>query len=160
MPSFDVVSEVDMHEVSNAVDQARREVGTRFDFKGTDSKYELADDVVTLISESDFQIKQMLDILRTRLSKRNVDVGCLLEDDPVESGKTVSQKVTVRQGLDSDLCRKVVKEIKGAKLKVQSSIQGDRVRVSGKKRDDLQDAISLLKEKEFELPFQYTNFRD
>lgn len=160
MPTFDVVSEVDMHEVHNAVDQANREVNTRFDFKGTGSKFELAEADVTMTSESDFQLKQMLEILNQKLAKRKVDVGCLSIADPEMSGSEARQVVTVRQGLDTDLCRKVVKEIKGAKLKVQASIQGDRVRVAGKKRDDLQDVIAHLKDKDFGLPFQYINFRD
>ncbi|MEM7253834.1 MAG: YajQ family cyclic di-GMP-binding protein [Pseudomonadota bacterium] len=160
MPSFDVVSEVDMHEVTNAVDQARREIDTRFDFKGTNSAIEHETATITLVSESDFQLQQILDVLRSKMVKRKIDVGCLAVSEPEMSGQQVRQELTVRQGLDSDLCRNVVKHIKGAKLKVQASIQGDRVRVSGKKRDDLQSVISLLKEEDFGLPFQYENFRD
>ena len=160
MPSFDVVSEVDMHEVANAVDQASREVGTRFDFKGTESSFAQDGEVVTITSESDFQVQQMLEILRGRLAKRKVDIGCLAVADPETVGKLTRQRVTIRQGLDSDLCRRVVREIKGSKLKVQASIQGDRVRVSGKKRDDLQQVIGQLREIDFGLPFQYVNFRD
>lgn len=160
MPSFDVVSEVDMHEVANAVDQASREVGTRFDFKGTESSFAQDSEVVTITSESDFQVQQMLEILKGRLAKRKVDIGCLTVSDPETAGKLARQRVTIRQGLDSDLCRRVVREIKGSKLKVQASIQGDRVRVSGKKRDDLQQVIGRLKEIDFGLPFQYVNFRD
>ena len=160
MPSFDVVSEVDMHEVTNAVDQANREVTTRFDFKGTGSKYEREGDNVLMVSQSEFQLQQMIDILRQKLAKRQVDIGCLAVGDPELVGKEARQQVTVRQGLDTDLCRKVVKEIKSQKVKVQASIQGDRVRITGKKRDDLQSVISLLKEKDYDLPFQYINFRD
>ena len=160
MPTFDVVSEVDMHEVANAIDQAKREINTRFDFKGTKSDIESEGQTITLISESDFQLNQMLDILRTKMVKRKIDVGCLSVGEPLMSGQQARQSVTVRQGLDTDLCRKVVKQIKTAKLKVQASIQGDRVRVSGKKRDDLQEVIALLKESDYELPFQYENFRD
>ncbi|MFT5392213.1 MAG: hypothetical protein ACI8PT_002410 [Gammaproteobacteria bacterium] len=160
MPTFDVVSEVDMHEVSNAVDQSSREVNTRFDFKGTGSKFELEDGEISMVSESEFQLQQMLEVLRAKLSKRKVDVACLSIGDVQMTLNEARQRITVRQGLDSDLCRKVVKEIKTAKLKVQASIQGDQVRVSGKKRDDLQDVIALLKDKDYELPFQYINFRD
>jgi uncharacterized protein YajQ (UPF0234 family) len=160
MPTFDVVSEVDMHEVSNAVDQSSREVNTRFDFKGTGSKFELEDSEISMVSESEFQLQQMLEVLRAKLSKRKVDVACLSIGDVQMTLNEARQRITVRQGLDADLCRKVVKEIKTAKLKVQASIQGDQVRVSGKKRDDLQDVIALLKDKDYELPFQYINFRD
>ncbi|MCP5152205.1 MAG: YajQ family cyclic di-GMP-binding protein [Ectothiorhodospiraceae bacterium] len=160
MPSFDVVSEVDMHEVANAVDQANREVGTRFDFKGTDSSYARDDAVVNMTSQSDFQLEQMLDILQTKLARRGVDIACLKVDEPELVGKTARQKVTIRQGLDSDLCREIVKQVKASKLKVQAAIQGDRVRVTGKKRDDLQQVITLLRGESHEMPLQYTNFRD
>jgi len=160
VPSFDVVSEVDMHEVTNALDQANREVTTRFDFKGSGSKFTLEGSEVRLVAASEFQLQQMLDVLRQKLSKRQVDVGCLEVGEPETVGREARQRVTVRQGLDTELCRKVVKEVKGTKIKVQVSIQGDRVRVSGKKRDDLQEVIVFLKEREFGLPFQYANFRD
>lgn len=160
MPSFDVVSEVDMHEVTNAVDQANREVSTRFDFKGTNARFELAGSVVTLHAEAEFQLQQMYDILQTRLSRRGVDIACLEPGEVQQSGKEVHQAVTIRQGLDSDLARKIVKIIKDAKLKVQAAIQGDKVRVTGKKRDDLQKVIALLKEAKIDLPLQFTNFRD
>lgn len=160
VPSFDVVSEVDMHEVTNAVDQASREVATRFDFKGTGAKFSLDGPELTLAGPSEFHLQQMLEILRQKLAKRRVDVGCLAVGEPETSGQQARQRLTVRQGLDVDLARKVVKEIKVAKLKVQASIQGDRVRVSGKKRDDLQDVIARLREHDFGLPFQYVNFRD
>ena len=160
MPSFDLVSEVNMHEVTNAVDQANREVGTRFDFKGTDSKFERDEAVITLASQSEFQLRQMLDILQSKLSRRGVDIACLQVDAPEVTGKEARMKVTVRQGLDADLCRRVVKEIKGTKLKVQSSIQGDRVRVSGKKRDDLQAVIAAMRKLELGMPVQFVNFRD
>ena len=160
MPSFDVVSEIDMHEVTNAVDQANREVGTRFDFKGTDARYELNDNVVTMHAEAEFQLQQMLDILRAKLAKRNVDLGCLKVEDPELVGKNARQAVTLRQGLDSVLTKKLVKLLKESKMKVQASIQGDKVRVSGKKRDDLQAAIALLREADVDMPLQYENFRD
>jgi uncharacterized protein YajQ (UPF0234 family) len=160
MPSFDVVSEVDMHEVTNAVDQANREVTTRFDFKGTNARYELNESVVSMKAEAEFQLQQMLDILQTKLNRRGVDIACLQLAEPQQSGKEVRQEVTIRQGLDSVLSKKIVKLIKDAKLKVQAAIQGDKVRVTGKKRDDLQQVIAMLKEAKLELPLQYNNFRD
>lgn len=160
MPSFDVVSEFDAHEASNAVDQANREVTNRFDFKGTGSKYVLEDNVVSLTSQTDFQLKQMLDILRQKLSKRGIDIACLKEEEPEVTGNEARQKVTMRQGLETSLSRDLVKKIKSSKLKVQSAIQGEKLRISGKKRDDLQAAIALLKEQDCELPLQYENFRD
>jgi len=160
MPSFDVVSEVDMQEVTNAVDQANREVATRFDFKGTGSNYQRDAAVVTMESGSEFQLRQMLDILQSKLNRRGIDIRCLSVDEPRLSGKVAHQSVTLRQGLDSDLARSLVKRIKDAKLKVQAAIQGDKLRVSGKKRDDLQKVIALLKEADTELPLQYNNFRD
>lgn len=160
MPSFDVVSEFDMHEAVNAVDQANREVTTRFDFKGTDSKFEQQDAVITMQSQSDFQLKQMLDILHNKLGKRGIDIACLKIDEPEIVGKTARQTVTLRQGLDADLARKIIKKIKETKIKVQASIQGEKIRVTGKKRDDLQQVIALLREENFGLPLQYENFRD
>ena len=160
MPSFDVVSNFDAHEASNAIDQANREVNTRFDFKGTGSKYELEDQVVTMTSQSDFQLQQMLDILQQKLVKRGIDIGCLDVQDPVISGQEARQQVILRRGIDTDRARKLVKQIKGAKLKVQAAIQGDKLRVSGKKRDDLQSVIAMLKQEDIGLPLQYENFRD
>lgn len=160
MPSFDVVSEVDMHEVTNAVDQANREVNTRFDFKGTNARFERLDNVVTMIAEAEFQLQQMLDILQTKLHKRDVDIACLEMAEPQVAGKEARQEVTLRAGIDTPLARKIVKLVKDSKSKVQAAIQGDKVRVSGKKRDDLQKIISLLREQDFDLPLQFTNFRD
>ena len=160
MPSFDIVSDFDAHEASNAVDQANREVHTRFDFKGTGSKFELDAQVITLTTQSDFQLKQMLDILRQKLAKRSVDIGCMEEQEAELSGSEARQKVILRRGIEADLARKLVKMIKGSKLKVQTAIQGDKLRVSGKKRDVLQDVIALLKEADVNLPLQYENFRD
>ena len=160
MPSFDVVSEVEMHEVTNGVDQANREVSTRFDFKGTNASFELSDSVITMKADADFQLKQMLDILQTKLSRRGIDIACLEIGDIQQSGKEVRQEITVRQGLDSALCKKIVKLIKDKKLKVQAAIQGEKVRVTGKKRDDLQQVIAMLKEAKLDLPLQYNNFRD
>jgi cyclic-di-GMP-binding protein len=160
MPSFDVVSEFDTHEASNAVDQANREVDTRFDFKGTGSKYVLEGNVITMTSQTDFQLQQMRDILRQKLAKRGIDIACMKEDEPEISGSEARQKITLRQGIESDLARDLVKRIKGSKLKVQAAIQGEKLRVTGKKRDDLQAVISLLKEAGVDLPLQYENFRD
>ena len=160
MPSFDVVSDFDAHEASNAVDQANREVTQRFDFKGTGSKYELDEQVIALTTQSDFQLKQMVDILHLKLSKRGIDVGCLDAQEPEFSGNEARQKIILRRGIDPDRARKLVKQIKAAKLKVQTAIQGDKLRVSGKKRDDLQAVIGLLKDTDIGLPLQYENFRD
>ena len=160
MPSFDVVSDFDAHEVSNAVDQANREVSTRFDFKGTGSKYELEAQLITVTTQSDFQLKQMLDILRQKLSRRGVDIGCMKEEEPEITGTKAKQDVVLRKGIETLLAKSLVKTIKGSKLKVQAAIQGDKLRVSGKKRDDLQSVISLLKDTDVDLPLQYENFRD
>jgi hypothetical protein len=160
MPSFDVVSDFDAHEVVNAVDQANREVNTRFDFKGTGSKYELEGQLITLTTQSDFQLKQMLDILRQKLTKRGVDIGCMKEEEPELTGSQARQNVLLRKGIETLLAKSLVKTIKGSKLKVQAAIQGEKLRVSGKKRDDLQSVISLLKDTDVDLPLQYENFRD
>ena len=160
MPSFDVVSEFDAHEASNAVDQANREVTTRFDFKGTGSKFVLDGQEIAMTSQSDFQLKQMLDILRQKMSKRGVDIGCIKEEEPEITGSEARQKIILRQGIDTPLARDLVKKIKAMKIKVQSAIQGDKLRVSGKKRDDLQAVISMLKDTDVDLPLQYENFRD
>ncbi|MDH5455660.1 MAG: YajQ family cyclic di-GMP-binding protein [Gammaproteobacteria bacterium] len=160
MPSFDVVSDFDAHEASNGVDQANREVTTRFDFKGTGSKFELEDSVILLTTQSDFQLKQMMDILHQKLAKRGIDIGCLDEQEPEFSGSEARQRVIMRRGIDTDRARKLVKQIKAAKMKVQAAIQGDKLRVTGKKRDDLQAVIAMLKESDIGLPLQYENFRD
>jgi len=160
MPSFDVVSDFDAHEARNAVDQASREVTTRFDFKGTGSKFELEEQVISLTTQSDFQLKQMIDILHQKLSKRGINIACLDAQEPEFSGSEARQKIILRRGIDTDRARKLVKQVKAAKLKVQSAIQGDKLRISGKKRDDLQAVISLLKETDIGLPLQYENFRD
>jgi len=160
MPSFDVVSEVNHHELSNAVDQANREVTTRFDFKGTGSNFELAGNLVTMNTESEFQLQQMYDILCNKLVKRGVDIACLELGDPNVQLKTATQQVTVREGIDTAEAKKMIKLIKDRKLKVQAAIQGDQLRVTGKKRDDLQEVIALLKEGKFAMPLQFKNFRD
>ena len=158
--SFDVVSDFDAHEASNAVDQANREVSNRFDFKGTGSKYELDGQLITLTSPTDFQLKQMLDILRQRLAKRGIDVACMKEEETEISLNEARQKVILRQGIETPLAKDLVKQIKTSKIKVQTAIQGDKLRVSGKKRDDLQSVISILKKADIDLPLQYENFRD
>jgi uncharacterized protein YajQ (UPF0234 family) len=160
MPSFDIVSEVNPHEVANAVDQASREVSQRFDFKGTNSKFELKDTVVTLTAPADFQLKQMLEILKLKLSKRGIDVACLEIKEPVVTGQTARQEIVLRQGVDTELGKKIQRLIKDSKLKVQAALQDKQVRVTGKSRDDLQSAIALVRKGGFDLPLQYTNFRD
>ena len=160
MPSFDIVSEVDLHEAANAVDQANREVGARFDFKGSGANYVLKDAVITLEAGNEFQLQQMREILHPRLAKRGIDLLCLKVDPPVSAGRQARQTVTLRQGLDTPLAKQIIKLIKDRKLKVQAAIQGEQVRVTGKKRDDLQEAIALLRQSDLELPLQFTNFRD
>ena len=160
MPSYDMVSEVDSHELTNAVDQANRELGTRFDFKGVDAKFVLEDQTITQSAPSDFQLKQMNDILRARLIARGIDVRCLEFGDVETNLAGARQKITVKQGIERELAKKIQASIKGAKLKVDSQINGDKLRVTGKKRDDLQTAIALLRGVEFERPLQFENFRD
>ncbi len=161
MPSFDIVSEVDLHEVRNGVDQANREIANRFDFKGADARVELEDSHITLHAEVDFQLQQMQDILLPRLAKRGVDIDCLdTSTEPVTSGQRVYQVLTIRSGIDQDLAKKIIRLIKDSKLKVQTAVQGEKLRVTGKKRDDLQQVIALLKQAELDLPLQYENFRD
>jgi uncharacterized protein YajQ (UPF0234 family) len=160
MPSFDVVSEVNQHEVRNAVDQANREIGARFDFKGSDARVEMPEDNLLLEAQSEFQIDQMRDILTGKLAKRGVDVGALKFDKVETTGTRARQKIEVRQGIDQDTARKLVKLIKDSKIKVQTSIQGEQLRVTGKKRDDLQEVIALLRKSDVGLPLQYQNFRD
>ena len=160
MPSFDIVSEVNPHEVANAVDQASREVAQRFDFKGTNSKFELRESVVGLSAPADFQLKQMLEILKLKLSKRGIDVACLEIKEPVLVGQIARQEVVLRQGVDTELGKKIQRLIKDSKLRVQAALQDKQVRVTGKSRDDQQTAIALVRKGGFDLPLQYTNFRD
>ncbi|MBB4127848.1 hypothetical protein GGR77_003170 [Xanthomonas translucens] len=160
MPSFDVVSEIDKHELTNAIDQANRELSTRFDFKGVEASFQLDDQVINQAAPSDFQVKQMTDILRARLIARGIDVRCLEFGDVETNLAGARQKVTVKQGIEQKLAKKIVATIKDAKLKVEAQINGDKLRISGKKRDDLQDVIALLKKSDFELPLQFENFRD
>jgi cyclic-di-GMP-binding protein len=160
MPSFDIVSEVDMHEVTNAVDQTNREAGNRFDFKGTDSRVEHNETLLTIHSDTEFQVGQILDILHKKLAKRGVNIAALEEGTVESRGNRASQAITVRQGIDQDTARKLIKLIKESRLSLQGSIQGDKVRVSGKNRDDLQRIISTLRNAGLGLPLQFINFRD
>jgi hypothetical protein len=160
MPSFDVVSEVDLHAFTNAVDQASRVIENRFDIKGVDAGFERKERTVTLRAEAEFQLQQMLDILRGAVTKCKIDPRAVKEGEVQKSGKTVKQEITMQHGLDTELCRKIVKLVKDSKLKVQAAIQGEQVRVTGKKRDDLQDVIALLRESDLGVPLQYENFRD
>ena len=160
MPSFDIVSEVDMHELTNAVDQAGREISQRFDFKGVDAKYDLKENVITLHAQHEFQIQQMLDMLRNKLAKRKIDVNALKVEAVEQVGNRATQKVIVQQGIETETAKKIVKHVKELKIKVQASIQGDKLRVTGNKRDDLQAVIANLRQQNFGLPLQYNNFRD
>lgn len=160
MPSFDIVSEVDNHELVNAIDQTNREIANRFDFKGTNSRVELNDHVLTVITPSEFQVKQVVEILETKMSKRGIDIQCLDRGTITEANNEARQLITIKQGVDKETARKLVKLIKNSKMKVQAAIQGEQVRVTGKKRDDLQDIISLVKNTDTDLPIQFNNFRD
>ena len=160
MPSFDIVSEVDLQEVRNAVDQASRVIDTRFDFKGVNASFKHTGDSISLEAEQEFQLQQMLDILREKLAKRGVDVKAMEVKEPQTSLNAARQQVNIRQGIESAIAKKMVKDIKSSKLKVQAQIQGEQLRVTGKKRDDLQQVIALLKEQNYELPLQFKNFRD
>ena len=160
MPSFDVVSEVNMHEVTNALDQANKEVTNRFDLKNTGSECRREDNVITVISDDDFHLEQVVDVMMGKLAKRKVNLQSLKKEPPVASGKTVRQTVTIRRGIDAATGKKIVKAVKDAKLKIQASIHEDKVRVMGKKRDGLQAVIALLKEADYDLPLQFINFRD
>ena len=160
MPSFDIVSEVDMHEVDNAVDQTNRELDTRFDFKGSSARVGRSGALLSLHAGSEFQIRQILDILHKKMAKRGIDIDALSEGEIATSGSRAKLEITVRQGIDQDAAKKIAKLIKDSRIKVQGSIQGDKVRVAGKKRDDLQEIIQLLRTSPLGLPLQYNNFRD
>lgn len=161
MPSFDIVSEIDKHELQNAVDQANKEVTTRYDFKGTESHFTLTANEVTLHSESEFQLKQMLDILLQKVNRRGIDIKSMQEQDPTIQLKSAKQVVLMQEGIDAPMAKKIIKHIKDAKLKVQAAKQGETVRVTGKKRDDLQATMQQLKNLEdIDLPLQFNNFRD
>ncbi len=160
MPSFDVVSEVDMHELTNAVDQASREISNRFDFKGVDATIELKDKVITLTAQVDFQVEQMLELLRNKMVKRGIDINTLKRGDMQQLGQKAFLKCDVQQGVETETAKKIVKQIKELGIKVQASIQGDKLRVTGNKRDDLQKVIAFLRQQSYGLPLQYNNFRD
>ncbi|MGE8496163.1 MAG: YajQ family cyclic di-GMP-binding protein [Pseudomonas sp.] len=159
MPSFDVVSELDKHEVTNAIDNAVKELERRYDLRGKGS-FELKELTINLTADADFQLEQMIEILKLCLIKRKIDVQCLELKDAYPSGKSVKQEATLREGIDKELAKKIVAHIKDSKLKVQAAIQGEQVRITGKKRDDLQEAIAALRAKDFGMPLQYNNFRD
>jgi cyclic-di-GMP-binding protein len=160
MPSFDAVSELNTHEVANAIDQANREVSQRFDFKDTGARFELTELTVTLHAQVDFQLKQMLEIVKLRLAKRGVDLKCLEVKEPQISLAAAQQEVVLRHGIDQESARKIARLIKDSKLKVQASVQGEKVRISGKQRDELQAAIALLRGAKLDVPLQFNNFRD
>ena len=160
MPSFDVVSELNAHEVANAIDQANREVSQRFDFKDTGARFELKEFTVTLHAQVDFQLKQMLEILKLRLSKRGVDLVCLDIKEPQTTLSAAHQEVVLKHGIDAESGRKIARLVKDSKLKVQASVQGDKVRITGKQRDDLQAAMTLLRGGKLEVALQFNNFRD
>jgi uncharacterized protein YajQ (UPF0234 family) len=160
MPSFDAISEVDRHELTNAVDQANRELANRFDFKDSDARFDLDDATITATAPSDFQLRQMQDILRARLTARGIDVRCLDAAEPEINLATARQRHTVRQGIEQPMAKKIIAAIKAAKLKVEAQINGDKLRISGKKRDDLQAAMALLRKGDYDVPLQFDNFRD
>ena len=160
MPSFDVVSEYDSHEASNAVDQANREIDTRFDFRGSNASFTLENENILLESDNEFQLQQMLDILNNKLIKRGIDIACVEVGDPELRGQRARQSLTLKEGIDQLTAKKIVKMVKDKKMKVQSAIQGDKVRITGKKRDDLQAVMAMLKEEKLDVPLQFNNFRD
>ncbi len=160
MPSFDIVSEFDMHEAQNALAQANKEVGARFDFKGSNAEFELKDKSILMKAQSTFQLQQMLPILFSKLGKRGIDVACLETGDIRKAAKTAQQPIELKEGLDKPLAKKIVKLIKDKKLKVQAAIEGEKIRVSGKKRDDLQQTMQMLRAEDLEMPLQFNNFRD
>jgi uncharacterized protein YajQ (UPF0234 family) len=160
MPSFDVVSEIDSHELTNAVDQASRELSQRFDFKNTGAEFELDETTVTMSAPAEFQLKQMLEILKLKIAKRGIDIVCLDVQEPQVNLAVAKQLVVLRHGIDQETGKKVTRLIKESKIKVQAQIQGEKVRVTGKKRDDLQEAIAMLRKSTFEVAVQFNNFRD
>jgi len=160
MPSFDIVSEIDKHELANAIDQTNREIDNRFDFKGANAKVEQETDSLLLNAQSDFQIKQMKDILYQRMAKRNIDIKCLEEDEIEIANMRARQRIKVRQGIDKELAKEITRRVKDSKIKVQAAVQGEQVRITGKKRDDLQEVIAMLRGAELGMPLQFTNFRD
>ena len=161
MPSFDIVSEIDKVELRNAVDQANKEVGNRFDFKGSDARIEMGEKLLTLFADDDFKLDQVFDILTAKFAKRGVDVRCLDKQEPQKvGGNKAKQEIRLKVGIEGELAKKIVRQIKDSNLKVQASIQGDAVRVSGAKRDLLQETIALVKKAVTDVPLQFNNFRD
>jgi uncharacterized protein YajQ (UPF0234 family) len=160
MPSFDAVSEIDRHELTNAVDQANRELAQRFDFKGINAKFALEETTVTLSAPEEFQLKQMLDILKVRLAKRNIDVQCMEVKDPLSNLAEARQDVVLKHGIDAETAKKMTRLVKDSKIRVQTQIQGEKLRITGKQRDDLQQVIALLRKAEVGVPLQFENFRD
>lgn len=160
MPSFDVVSELERHELTNAIDQTNREISTRFDFKGSDAKVEEDKEGLTLEAENEFQLDQIITVLNQKLVKRGLDIQSLEKQKVDSSNLRARQKLVLKEGIDKEMAKKIVKLIKESKMKVQASIQGEQVRITGKKRDDLQQAMALIKSTELEQPLQFTNFRD
>lgn len=160
MPSFDTVSEVDMHEVTNAIDQAKRELGNRWDFKNVDADIVFENQKVIFSAEQDFQLDQLVEMLQMALAKRGVDSRALAEAGDSKAGKLVKKTFELKQGIESLIAKKMVKMVKESKIKVQAAIQGDKVRMTGKKRDDLQQVMTLLRESDIDIPLQFNNFRD
>ena len=160
MPSFDVVSELNSHELSNALDQANRELAQRFDFKDTGAVFELKEFTITLRAQVDFQLKQMLEILKLRLTKRGIDLACLEVKEPQTTLASAQQEVVLKHGIDQETGKKIMRRMKDSKLKVQAALQADKVRVTGKQRDELQQAIQLLRAEKLGVPLQFNNFRD
>ena len=160
MPSFDIVSEVDMHELTNAIDQANREIGNRYDFKGTDAKVTEKDNVITMEAQVKFQIGQMYEVVAQRMARRGIDLDCVEKGKINESNNRATQDLIIRQGINTDIGKQITKAIKAGKLKVQAQIQGEKIRVMGKKRDDLQSVMQLLRDQNFGVPLQFDNFRD
>jgi len=160
MPSFDAVSELNTHEVANAIDQANRELAQRFDFKDSGARFELQEFILTLHAQVEFQLRQMLEIVKLRLSKRGIDLACLEIKEPQTTLSAAHQEVVLRHGIDAESARRITRLVKDSKLKVQASVQGEKVRISGKQRDDLQAAIAMLRGAKLDVPLQFTNFRD
>lgn len=160
MPSFDVVSEINHHELTNAIDQTQRELETRFDFRGTSAALEVKDLSVKLTGDSDYHIKSLTDMLLQKLAKRGISLGCVELKDPEPSGKVIHRTINLKEGIDQEVAKKIVTMIKSSKLKVQAQINGDKLRVTGKKKDDLQEAMAAIRAAEIELPLQFNNFRD
>jgi cyclic-di-GMP-binding protein len=160
MASFDIKSELDSHEITNAVDQANRVLQNRFDFKGTDAEFNLSDDEIMLSSKEEFQIHQMLPVLNEAIAKRGIDLKSLMPGEVEVATGTARQSISLREGIDKELAKKITTLIKQSKIKVQASIQGDSVRINGKKRDELQEVIQLVKDQNYDMPLQFDNFRD